>query len=125
MNAPRHPEHAVEPAGTPTGSAAGPSHLRLVHDADAADDGSRVFARVSGHIGVAEELGVEPLTVTERARSMLDAACEGWRTDRRCVDQLGVPLHDPHPRCLRAQYHHDVLLLEHGLLIGERTDDEQ
>ncbi len=125
MRSPRHPEHAVESAGEPADSTAATSHLRLVHDADAPNDGSEVFARVSKHIGVAQELGVEPLTVAERASAMLEGACDGWRRNRQCTDRHGSPLLEPHPRCLRAQYHHDVLLLEHGLLIDGRTDDEQ
>ena len=42
------------------------------------------------HVGVARRLGIAPLTIDERARAMLDAACEGWRTDGRCIGDDGV-----------------------------------
>jgi hypothetical protein len=43
-------------------------------------------------------------------------ACDGWQCTRRCVDDHGTRLLHPHPACLRAQYLHDLILLEHGLL---------
>ncbi len=80
--------------------------------------------RLTDHIMVAADLGVEPLTVDERATAMLEVACDGWRLDRRCRED-GVILDSPHRLCLRAQYHHDVLLLEHGLLHLERLSNER
>ena len=75
---------------------------------------------IKRHITVARRLGIEPLTVVERASAMLDAACSGWRNGRRCRTEAGLLLDHPHSTCLRAQYHHDVLLLEHGLLTNEK-----
>ena len=79
----------------------------------------QILALLAGHILVAEGLGLEPLTVDERAAAMLDVACGGWRSDRRCRHD-GELLDTSHSNCVRAQYHHDVLLLEHGLLDHER-----
>lgn len=84
----------------------------------------QILERVNRHIRVASVLGLDPLTIDERAAAMLDAACEGWRFDRRCRDD-GVMLDTPHPVCLRAQYHHDVLLLEHGVQHHEGLAHEQ
>jgi len=84
----------------------------------------RILERLNEHFLLAKGLGLEPLTIDERATAMLDAACDGWRFDRRCRDG-GVVLDASHPLCLRAQYHHDVLLLEHGLLNHERLSNER
>lgn len=54
-------------------------------------------------------------TSRERALSALADACEGWRSNRRCVDESGGRLAHPHPGCLQAQYRHDVILLDAGL----------
>ena len=43
-------------------------------------------------------------------------ACTGWLQHGRCVDRAGRRLADPHDTCLRAQYRHDVVVLEHGPL---------
>ena len=120
----------VEPTDTTVGSAVAPSrHLVAVPDLTADDsfgpDGRMLLDQLTRHIHVAHELGVEPLTVVERAVAMLDGACDGWRSERRCTDRSGEPLDAPHPRCLRAQYHHDVLLLEHGLLTTEGAQHER
>jgi hypothetical protein len=61
-------------------------------------------------------LGVAPLTVVERAHAMLDTACDGWRSDGTCIGNDAEPRDEPHDTCVLAQYHHDLLLLEHGLL---------
>jgi hypothetical protein len=74
------------------------------------------FAKLRGHLDVAVRLGLDPLTVTERAASLLAVACSGWRHDGRCTAADNTVLAQPHVHCTRAQYHHDVLLLEHGLL---------
>ncbi len=99
--------------------------LRVVpSDAGAGVQGGgaqQILERVTSHIRLAKGLGVSPLTIDERATAMLDGACDGWRFDRRCRDG-GMVLDVPHPLCLRAQYHHDVLLLEHGLLNHERLN---
>ncbi len=90
---------------------------------DPAYDSTRRAIRdqLARHVGVARRLGIAPLTVDERATAMLDAACEGWRTNGQCIDEDGVVLDTPHPTCRRAQYLHDVFLLEHGILSYERT----
>lgn len=98
------------------------SHLRLVWSrADvsarpAPDD--RAFGLVQRHLSLANRLGVAPLTVAERAESLLRAACEGWRSNGYCMSPTSIPLDQPHPECVLAQYHHDLLLLEHDLLEG-------
>ncbi len=81
----------------------------------------RLFEQLTRHILLARGLGLEPLTIDERAAAMLERACAGWRFNRNCCDDEGLALAAPHPMCLRAQYHHDVLLLEHGLLNHEGT----
>lgn len=109
-----------EPALRPAGSSVARRALSRVPPSTGAvdtpdvDDG--VYRRLSEHLRVARELGIEPLTVAERAASLLAGACPGWRRARRCSDAAGRPTPEPHPGCLQAQYQHDVLLLEHGLL---------
>lgn len=123
MRSPKRPVTAVEPADSPVGSAARSRHLSVAPDPDEPRGSrrTRILDQLTSHIGVARELGVEPLTVAERAAAMLDGACEGWRTSRQCTTDDGIAMGEPHAACLRAQYHHDVLLLEHGLLRHERT----
>jgi hypothetical protein len=123
MMRPRRHEPATESARGAGGRIAD-RHLRVV-DLVTGDDvpnvgGRRLFERISSHILLAEDLGLDPLTIDERASAMLDNSCGGWRFDRRCRAD-GLVLDAPHPLCLRAQYHHDVLLLEHGLLDYERS----
>lgn len=50
------------------------------------------------------------------AAAALTDACHGWQRNRRCTDRAGVRILHPHPYCLDAQYRHDLILLEHGLL---------
>jgi hypothetical protein len=45
-------------------------------------------------------------------------ACPGWRERRRCIGADGQRLFHPHPPCLQAQYRHDLILIEHGLLVS-------
>lgn len=102
--------HSADP------SAARRDHLRLVDDTERASstDTARdeTFQLVQQHLQLASRLGVGPLTVAERARSMLEPSCPSWRRAHRCDTHDG----QPHEACLLAQYHHDLLLLEHGLL---------
>ena len=113
-----------EPAGRPRDPVAEPT-LFLIASEPPADSWSlgsrRLFEQLTRHILLARGLGLEPLTIDERAAAMLESACAGWRFDRNCCDAEGLVLDAPHPMCLRAQYHHDVLLLEHGLLNHEGT----
>ena len=44
----------------------------------------------------------------------LAGACDGWRRQRRCVDEDGRQCRDPHPRCLAAQRRYVLSVLEHG-----------
>lgn len=103
---------------------AGPSaprrdHLRVVsstpgYEPDPQRD--ETFRLVQQHLQLANRLGIGPLTVTERARSLLASSCVGWRRNGQCVAPDMSPCPEPHEACLLAQYHHDLLLLEHGLL---------
>lgn len=74
------------------------------------------FARLKRQLLIASQLGIDPLTVAERAQSLLTATCAGWRHDRRCTSSTSTVLRRPHDTCVLAQYHHDLLLLDHGLL---------
>lgn len=111
------PRFARPPSGPPGERRL--SVVRLADEPTLTAKAQQILALLTGHILVAEGLGLEPLTVDERATAMLDLACDGWRSGRRCHDD-GEALETPHPHCVRAQYHHDVLLLEHGLLNHER-----
>jgi hypothetical protein len=51
------------------------------------------------------------------ADEAMEAACAGWRRDRRCVDDSGSRLANPHPQCLHARYRYLVILLQHGLTV--------
>ncbi len=135
MNNRRSHTAAIGPTGTaggapaaPTPTSVGPRPLQVVPtdpEGGPLNGGAQqVLDRLTSHIRLARGLGLEPLTIDERAAAMLDIACHGWRFDRRCRDG-GVVLEVPHPLCVRAQYHHDVLLLEHGLLNNERASHER
>ncbi len=118
---PRRPRsNADGPAHTRAGpSASRRDHLRVVGSApDYEPEPKRdeTFRLVQQHLQLANRLGVGPLTVTERARSLLASSCIGWRRNGQCVTQDLSPCAEPHEACLLAQYHHDLLLLEHGLL---------
>lgn len=96
-------------------------HLRVVdspneHAGSSEPQRDETFRRVQQHLQLASRLGVGPLTVAERARSMLAGSCAGWRRNGQCVTHDARPCAQPHEACLLAQYHHDLLLLEHGLL---------
>ncbi|MGI9644113.1 MAG: hypothetical protein ACR2O6_02240 [Ilumatobacteraceae bacterium] len=100
-----------------------PDSSAAVGPVDPAFDSTRraIREQLDRHVGVARRLGIAPLTIDERASAMLDAACEGWRTNGRCIGEGGIELDTPHPTCRRAQYLHDVFLLEHGIITYERT----
>ena len=54
--------------------------------------------------------GPEP-TREERAAGALSKACNGWRTNRTCIDgSTQTPRPTPHPGCARAQLEHDLIL---------------
>lgn len=60
---------------------------------------------------------VEP-TPQQRAAWALARACNGWRSNRVCLNgATKLPRATPHPGCVRAQLEHDLLLEEHA---GER-----
>jgi hypothetical protein len=105
------------------------SHLQLIVDNSeppsplAEPTGATTFGLIQYHLSLARRLGVTPLTVAERATSLLEGACSGWRNDGQCTTGRTTPLEQPHARCVRAQYHHDLLLLEHGLLRSRIDDD--
>ena len=50
-------------------------------------------------------------TAQDRAHWALRRACNGWRSNRQCIDaHTGAVRESPHPGCLRAQEEHDYLL---------------
>jgi hypothetical protein len=53
--------------------------------------------------------------VRMRAEAALLGACEGWRERGRCTAADGSRIAHPHPRCLAAQYRHELILLENGI----------
>ncbi|MFT3852274.1 MAG: hypothetical protein QM733_06010 [Ilumatobacteraceae bacterium] len=61
----------------------------------------------------ADDGDIRWLVVADEA---LAGTCAGWQRHRRCTDEHGRRLPDPHPACLHAQFVHDRTLLEHGLL---------
>ena len=81
-----------------------------------------VLLEVRSRIALAQRLGVQPLTVTERAEALLAKACNGWRRNHVCQDRSRGELLRPHPACIWAQYQHDSLLLDHGLLPTEEHE---
>jgi len=92
---------------------------RLIVESETADF---VLFEIRSRIALAERLGVQPLTVAERAEALLAKACNGWRRRKVCQDRSGAKLMHPHPACIWAQYHHDALLLDHGILQTDRLD---
>lgn len=66
------------------------------------------------HAAIAQRLGVTPLTVQQRADAMLAKACNGWRRNGVCESGNWRPTPTTHRACAWAQYHHDVLLLDHA-----------
>ena len=60
-------------------------------------------------------------TYRERAVALADeamaVACSGWRRDRRCVDESGHRLAQPHPQCLHARYRYLLIRLQNGLSV--------
>ena len=101
MRSPSRRNAALGPAVSPAGSRAATR--------------ARILEQITRNIDVADRLGLVPLTIDERAAAMLAASCAGWQLDRRCVDDEGRSRQTPHPACLRAQYNHDLFLVEHGL----------
>jgi len=68
------------------------------------------------HAAIAQRLGVRPLTVQQRAAAMLAKACNGWRRNGVCESSGGPSAPTAHRACVWAQYHHDVVLLDHAQL---------
>lgn len=59
-------------------------------------------------------MGEHDPTPQQRAAWALSKACNGWRTNKVCINRAtNTPLTDPHPGCLRAQLEHDLILQEH------------
>lgn len=123
MMSPHNPPDAVDGsaarAADPSPSPS-PSHLQLVSSQPGTLERTpatdRAYRLLQRHLRLADRLGVVPQTVTERAESLLDAACEGWLVNGYCTSPTSAVLDHPHPACVQAQYHHDLLLLEHDLL---------